>query len=168
MKTKGIYGIREGYSLPEKEAPRLGKAWEALERKLQRPPTAHDLVEAAADPKSAFHTFIEWDEGKAAYEYRLTQARYLIRSLAITLPEFGDMKVRAIISVDGENDPIGGFMSTATAVSTRPDIVRNHLRRLHLAAENIEREYGAWASFIEFEPGREFVKAATKLARAKI
>lgn len=41
--------------------------------------TASEVVEAAKNAKSALHDCFEWDDTKAAHEYRLSQARHLIK-----------------------------------------------------------------------------------------
>lgn len=41
------------------------------------------IVETARDRKSPLHKYFEWDDSKAAHEYRLTQARFLVVSIGI-------------------------------------------------------------------------------------
>lgn len=41
------------------------------------------VVGAASDPKSAMHAYFEWDDSAAAQEYRIDQARHLIRSIEV-------------------------------------------------------------------------------------
>lgn len=43
------------------------------------------VVEAARQPDSPLHPFFEWDDSVAAYEYRLNQARALIRSVRVDI-----------------------------------------------------------------------------------
>jgi len=44
--------------------------------------TPHLAVEVAKDPNSPIHNDFEWDDTKAGYEYRLYQARTLIRKVS--------------------------------------------------------------------------------------
>src|ERR1700719_396993 len=59
------------------------------------------IVEDARDLKSLLNSAFEWDEAKAAEEYRLGQARHLLGSLAVvTVGEGGTPVIyRAFISV---------------------------------------------------------------------
>ncbi len=62
--------------------------------------TARDIVEYARPKKSPLHKFFEWDDDKAADQYRLTQARTLIKCIVIKLEgvevrEFQNVFVKA-------------------------------------------------------------------------
>jgi len=52
-----------------------------------------DLVEEATDPDHALHDRFEWDDRRAAHEYRLDQAAQLIRSVRVRFI-VGDEEVR--------------------------------------------------------------------------
>lgn len=45
--------------------------------------TPHEVEKVARDPLSPLHDCFEWDKDKAAYNYRVTQARHLINHLLI-------------------------------------------------------------------------------------
>jgi len=47
---------------------------------------ASDVVEHARDKTSPLHGEFEWDNKKAGHEYRLQQARTLIRAVVVTAP----------------------------------------------------------------------------------
>jgi hypothetical protein len=47
--------------------------------------TAEAVVEAAADEASPLYTYFQWDDNQAAHQYRLHQARKLIRSVEVVL-----------------------------------------------------------------------------------
>lgn len=46
-----------------------------------------EVVTAAADRESPLHLYFEWDDSVAGHQYRLTQARQLIRVVETTFPE---------------------------------------------------------------------------------
>ena len=48
---------------------------------------AEDVVAAARDPLSPLHSKFQWDDSKAAHRYRLWQARQIIASVTIKLPD---------------------------------------------------------------------------------
>ena len=52
--------------------------------------TAEAVVKDAMPKRSTLHKFFEWDDSKAGHQYRLEQARYLIRHFII---EVEDTKV---------------------------------------------------------------------------
>lgn len=47
--------------------------------------SAETVVEAAKSKKSALHDAFEWDDTTAAHEFRLTQARKVLRSIRIVI-----------------------------------------------------------------------------------
>ena len=49
--------------------------------------SAEDVLGVAQSEDSAIHPEFEWDDGVAAFEYRLTQARHLTRSLVVVVED---------------------------------------------------------------------------------
>jgi hypothetical protein len=106
------------------------KVGEAIEDIIDRRGTAdpEDIVEAARPKKNVLHSYFQWEDSKAAQEYRLQQARHLLRSivtvksegLEITSPMRGFVSVRAAAddaqedNQDGE--PVGSYTTLANAV----------------------------------------------------
>jgi hypothetical protein len=63
------------------------------------------IVEAASDPKSFLHQFFEWNDTKAAHNYRIAQARSLVASVRIVVTD-GDedlRRARAFYSLRNHN-----------------------------------------------------------------
>jgi len=72
----GVSGIRT-----DEEAQRVG---EELERRFgDRPVTPAEVVEVARRSRSPLHRYFEWDDTAAAQAHRETQARTLLRSVAV-------------------------------------------------------------------------------------
>lgn len=68
-----------------------------------------DVVEFAKNPKTALHKKFTWDNDKAAHEYRLWQARELIRVSVNILPQ-NNKPFRVYVSlVDDRKNPGGGY-----------------------------------------------------------
>lgn len=63
----------------------------------------NDVVTFAEDPKTALHKRFEWDDNKAAHEYRLEQARYIIRVAVIVNPSTGE-NIRTYVSLRNDRD----------------------------------------------------------------
>lgn len=71
---------------------------------------AEDVVEfAQSNPESALHKRFTWDDGLAAHQYRLMQARQVIRVHVFT-PEMSGMTVKTYVSLLGDRmQPGGGY-----------------------------------------------------------
>lgn len=94
---------------------------------------AEDVVEAARDPLSPLHSHFEWDDSVAAHQFRLTQARQMIRVVRI---ETGSDEIkRAFISACTEDE--------GRSYRTLADVVSSGaLQRSLLDAA--ERDLSAW------------------------
>jgi len=70
----------------------------------------HDVVAYARDPKTSLHSQFQWDDSVAAEQYRLWQARQIIRVSVIVVPH-GDkeMRVRAYWSLPSQRNRRGGY-----------------------------------------------------------
>ena len=67
---------------------RESKIGEALGEIAQgQPLTPESVVQTAADPDHVLHDSFEWDDGAAGHNYRMWQARQLIRGVKIVTPE---------------------------------------------------------------------------------
>lgn len=78
------FRVTPGARLRKADADILGPAFEAI--KKAGPLTAESVL-AAAKPGTALHRFFEWNDKKAAHEYRLEQARRLIRSIEVVIED---------------------------------------------------------------------------------
>jgi len=64
------------------------------------------VVEVATDPAHPLHDRLEWDDTKAGHQYRIHQARELIRVVKVTeVSGQGLSQVRAFVSVQREDGP---------------------------------------------------------------
>ena len=71
---------------------------------------AQDVVKAARSPKSVLHSQFEWDNDKAADEWRMQQARGLIRATVHWI-EIGGQKeqVNVFVSLGPDRTEGGGY-----------------------------------------------------------
>lgn len=67
--------------------------------------TPENVVKAAEPVDSPLHDWFEWDDKAAAHQYRLEQARQLIRIVKVTRLDENDqpVKVRAFHSLQGKD-----------------------------------------------------------------
>lgn len=62
-----------------------------------------DVVAYAQNPKTALHEAFEWDDTEAAHQYRLEQARRVIRAVVTVLPRNGNnVETRAYVALDSD------------------------------------------------------------------
>lgn len=71
---------------------------------------------AAENPDSALHSAIEWDDSKAAYEYRLSQIRHLIQ-----LHVVNEDRTPLLVSLSIDRHAGGGYRSVED-VGRVPDL----------------------------------------------
>lgn len=76
---------------------------------------AADVVEYARNPDTALHRRFTWDDDKAAHEYRLWQARELIRVVVKMHPQTNKI-TRTYVSLGQDRDQEGGGYREINAV----------------------------------------------------
>lgn len=94
------------------------------------------VVEAARPKASPLHSRFEWSDTKAAQEYRLLQARQLIRVTVDVLPGGSDTEERIWVSLPADRvETGGGYRPLVTVLSD------SELRKQLLAGALEEMEY---------------------------
>jgi hypothetical protein len=93
-----------------------------------------DVVRAARSRRNPLHQFFEWDDTQAAAQYRLEQARHLIRSVRVTIIESGgeSLDVSLFIANPGDEDD-QPYLQTVRAFAnqeTRQQLLAKALREL--------------------------------------
>lgn len=70
------------------------------------------VVAFAKNKDTSLHSAFEWSDSKAAYEYRIEQARRLIRvSVEVVSYEGEDITVQAFFSCEKDRNGCGGYKS---------------------------------------------------------
>jgi hypothetical protein len=112
--------------------------------------TAQHVVEFARDPETALHSRFEWNDNKAAEEYRIWQARQLLRVYVEVIND--DLKpARIFVSLksDRYNRSGGGYRPFIT-------VLEDHQLRAEMLQDALE----------EFKVYRAKYAALRELARA--
>lgn len=91
------YEYRKGYSF-KVDADIVGQTLEELEKK-NGVATSEDLLEVSRPKKSPTHDLFEWDDKKAAENYRLHTARCVINSITVIYEDITPEPVRAFVNV---------------------------------------------------------------------
>lgn len=81
--------------------------------------TAEATVEAAKDDESPLHSQFVWDDTEAAHNYRLAQARALIRRIIVTMPDDAtETAVPKYVSLSSDRKkPGGGYRETSEVLN---------------------------------------------------
>lgn len=103
--TRNKYSVKEGSQVPRHKAQIYGDFIEVISDQCDHKLNAEIIVEKAMPQNSPIHDYFEWNNTKAAHEYRLIQARKLLRSLVI-YDEKSDRYNRAYINVEIENEEL--------------------------------------------------------------
>jgi hypothetical protein len=122
---------------------------------------AEDVVNTASSLTSPLHDYFEWDDTRAADEFRLQQARMLIRSVVVIIPKHSE-PVAAYVSLREDRIQDGGGYRTVIDVMS-DDKLRERLLLEALAdLEHWQRKYDA---LIELQPVFDSI---TKMIKRKV
>ena len=75
-----------------------------------------DVVAFATDPNTALHSHFEWDDTEAAREYRLVQARTVIRLIVTVIGE-DPVPMRTYVSLPSDRVVGGGYRALQDVVN---------------------------------------------------
>jgi hypothetical protein len=131
-----IYQFKPGYRIAGVKAQDVGEVLSELRDKHERLETT-TVLQAAKRKRSRIHNAFEWDDKVAGHEYRLEQARRLIRSLQVVMEE-GDEPAFVHVKIDNA----GYYQSSSVAARNIDewDLVRGScLRYLQSASEALDK-----------------------------
>lgn len=126
----------------------------------QGPLRPSEVVAAAADATSPLHGCFEWDDSKAGHQYRLWQARHLLREVTVTVVA-GDAPTRLIHVPPSGNAKEGTYEPIAMVVES-PD---KYARAL---SELVTKMRAASAAIEELKSAAEHTHDQDKLARITV
>ena len=88
--------------------------------------TPEVVVRAAENSESVLHKLFEWDENKAAYNWRLQQARTILNNIEVTIITDGEPREIAVFEVTTRSE---GYKSVDTFTNEDVDFVRASILR---------------------------------------
>jgi hypothetical protein len=100
--------------------------------------TVDAVLEAAADETNPLHKHFEWDDSKAANDYRRWQARALIARCRIVIESRDDVAVRAFVSLPSDRLNEGG------GYRYRTDVLDNEDQRTELLRD-MQKRVSYWS-----------------------
>jgi hypothetical protein len=150
-----IFGDIFGEKLPSLSAQEIGECLETIRRDDERGLLFIDAVVEAAQQssgRSSLFKAFEWDTKKAAEKYRRVQARQLISSLYVNLP---NMKgpVRAYVAIRGK-----GYRSITEVMSDsglRTEFLTEALKKLQGVRHQYEGLSELGKVYVEIEKVRK-------------
>lgn len=131
-----LFAFAEGARL-KGNAQKVGEELQDLRRRYGGSLTAANVLERAKLETSALHDLFEWDDEAAAHQYRLNQARHIIRHIVVL--ENGDKTPRrAFIHV--EKDSRNVYVDTVDALAD-DELRLQVLSRARQELESFTRKY---------------------------
>jgi hypothetical protein len=101
-----------------------------------------DVVEYARDKTTALHGCFTWNNGKAAHEYRLLQARQLLR-VYVRMEETKGDTVRAFVSLTTDRVQKDGGYRTMVEVLDNKQMREQMLHDAFVQLDNLQKKYHA-------------------------
>jgi hypothetical protein len=80
-----IYKFRDRDSIKGMDPQTVGEELESIRRRHEGKLRTEDVLSSARHKASALHPAFTWDDEKAAHEFRLNEARRLIRAIGFVL-----------------------------------------------------------------------------------
>lgn len=122
------------------DAQKIGEALAKVAAKGGGSLTPTAVVETARNPRNVLHKHFEWDDSKAAQQWRVEQARSVIQCIHAEDSSASQGHVRAFISV-ATNE--GRAYHTIAAVKESVDLQSRILKQADRDLEAFERRYQA-------------------------
>jgi len=133
---------------------------EAIRKKAGGVLRPGDVVEFAEDPASALHSRFEWNDGVAAHQHRLWQARTIIARVTIITNNNEPVQVRAYVSLKADRGK-DGYRATV-------DVLRDEDRRAEMLEElcaelrQLRRKYASLKEIVSLDLTLKQLRAAMK------
>lgn len=100
-----------------------------------------DVVEAARDEESPLHDWFQWDDDEAAHQFRLLQARNLLRVYVNVEPSKDSEPVRAFVSLTSDRAKEGGGYRALAEVMGDDAMREQLLRDAFVQFRNMQKRY---------------------------
>ena len=121
---------------------------------------AEAVVAAARNKNSPLHPKFEWDDSEAAEQYRLWQARTLIRvTVSYTEDDKDKMPVRVFVSLTPDRKENGGGYRTMVSVMSNREQREQMLTDAHAEMDLFMAKYNALKELSEVFVAMKTVKA---------
>lgn len=99
------------------------------------------VVEEARSEDSPLHSRFTWDDSEAAHQYRLEQARRLIRVTVQLIPNVSNEPERVWVSLQQDQNCIGGGYRTLVSVLSDVELRKQLLTQAMEDMDRFEEKY---------------------------
>jgi hypothetical protein len=124
-----------------------------------------DVVEAARDDQSPLHDLFQWDDGEAAHQFRLIQARKVLQ-VYVVMEEVEQTNVRAFVSLTTDRVNGGGYRAMADVMND-DELCRQMLSDAFVQLRNLRTKYKGLQQLAKVWAAADEAEAqATKIANA--
>lgn len=166
---KVVFKIVPGARVRKGDAEAIGREFEKI-RASGRALTAETVLAVAADARSVLHKYVTWDDRAAAHQYRLEQARGLLRSIEIIVEDKGKRgQLRAFYSVrdvDGQRSYQPAEYVFANA-ETSDQIIREAKQQLESWMARFKRYQWAKGAVPSVIAALKIIKTSAKKPRKR-
>ena len=128
-------------SVYQKRAAKLAQEIKALRRSDGSYSPEDLLLWAKRHPKSLLHASFEWDESVAAHEYRLEQARKILRCFVVVVKD-ETRKVSLISVTSRRDDPTKGSYLTQPVIAANKVLRAEVLEQTIVQLRGMKEKYG--------------------------
>lgn len=150
---------------------KVGKELDALAGQNAGKLTPPAVVEYAKDPKTEAHKCFQWDDTAAAFQFRLQQARQLVRSIEVITTDKGESrKEPLVVNVIVKGDD-GADQHYSTPARIRSDLEEQAAARLYALSglsaakrrvEELETILSDTAGAARAKKGSKYIQRAAK------
>ena len=127
-----------------------------------------DVVKVAKNKNSILHSWFEWNQGKAAHEYRLWQARKLIISYRIKIIERQVKPCRMYVSLKQDRYREKGGYRSLEVVLSQPNLREQLLQEALEELSYFEEKYNQLEELVEvFKAIKKVIKKKAKKKKGK-
>ena len=119
---------------------------------------AEDVVNFAKSEETALHSCFTWDDGEAAHQYRLLQARNLIRICVTSFPKEDERPMRVFVSLKSDRKNPGGGYRSMVEVLSDDDLRHQLLEQASMEFERWETKYRHLSELIEVFTAMDHVR----------
>lgn len=146
---------REGSRLSKEQAERYGQYIYAMGKRRKRGVKPEELVALAQNPDNPCHDAFQWDDNAAAQEFRLIQARTLLRSIVVVYGENGegieDIAFHRVPVAGRRKDEVQHAYVPVEQVAKKPEdiayVIEEYERRIKAIARDLAQHKAFAAEF---------------------
>lgn len=141
------------------------KELESIRKKNKGLLNPEDVVNFAKNPETALHSRFTWEDSEAAHQYRLWEARQIIR-VVVTMDPISKKHIRAFVSLSPDRTPNAGYRATAEVLDSAA-LTKIMLHDALIELTKFRDKYAELKNLAELHDVFEAIDKATKSKPSK-